>query len=393
MNLLNHWDYFKMKKLLLVLILICYSAPVFSSGKDYDIDFYGYIRFESFYDQTKVTQGDWLLFVPSKDDMPEDNDVFSMTARHTRVGAKIKGPAINENISTRALVEVDFAGGFPNSGTAARQPLLRLRHAWAEIYTDFWNLKFGQDWALIAGPFPNTASFVVGASKGNLWQRYPQICFSIKPEPVTISVSINRPMAGNVKYDDFAMGDLDPVLDGEITGMPWFMGKVAYASDHLGFSASGHYGTEDVTDLLGKTHNINSYSVNADATVKLGGLSLTVKGFYGENLNSFLGGILQGYTRDSLTATSLPSMGGWANIAYKINDTWAVSAGGGLDDPDDDQLSAGMRSMNQWLFGNVSYSPIEPLVFMLEAQHLTTSYIDKQDGKNLRLQFLTYYKF
>ena len=382
-----------MKKILIILLILNITGNAAAQEEDFQFDLYGFVRLESIYDQTKVAQGDWYLFVPSADDQDEDNDVFSMNARHTRIGVKMAGPSITDNIKTRGLIEVDFAGGFPNSATAARQPVLRLRHAWAEVYSELWSLRLGQDWALISGPFPNTANFVVGAGKGNLWMRYPQIKFTINPDPFKFAFSINRPMAGNEKYNAFAGGDFDPVLDGELTGMPWYMGRAYFNSDHFAMSVAGHYGTEDIKDLSATIHNKASYSMSGDATVKYARFTFTAKGFYGENLNSFLGGVFQGFTRDSSTVGNIPSVGGWANLKYRFSDNWHAVIGGGFDDPDDEVLGPGMRAANEVIWGNVCYSPVKPLQFILEGSRLTTKYIDKAAGTNLRIHFLTCYKF
>lgn len=354
---------------------------------------YGFVKFEAIYDNTEVAQGDWYLYVKPGNSPQAEQDVFTMNARHTRFGLKFDGPALKNDGKVQGLIEVDFAGGFPNSATAARQPILRLRHAWVELNYPKWEARFGQDWALICSPFPNTTSFVVGAGKGNLWMRYPQIAFTLKQDPIKIAFSLNRPMAGNVKYEDYAGGDFDPVDDGERTGLPWLMSRCWVKLGPTTFSVSGHYGQEQINDLTAKPHDVDTYSINVDAVVNQGPFSFTVRGFYGENLNSFFGGVFQGYTRDSTDVRNIASMGGWAQMIYKFNDDWAATLGGGMDDPDDDDLTAGMRSKNDWVFGNVAYTIQKALTLMFECAYLKTSYLQGEAGDNLRFQFVTYYKF
>ena len=71
----------------------------------------------------------------------------------------------------------------------------------------------------------------------------------------------------------------------------------------------------------------------------------------------------------------------------------ALTLGGGIDDPDDEDLNAGGRSRNDWLFGNISYNYTSAVQFMLECDHLKTSYLAGEAGKNLRFMFVTYLKF
>lgn len=386
-----------MKKLILSFLLFC-VIQVVSAGETveskYKVNLYGFVRMEASYDNTEIVKGDWPLFVRPGNSAYMDQSIFTMNARHSRVGLQLGGPEICDNGKVKGQIELDFAGGFPNSSTAARQPILRLRHAWVEIDKPGWAMRFGQDWALISGPFPNTTSFVVGAGKGHLWMRYAQIKYTLKAsETIKMAVSMNRPMAGNVKYEDFAGGDFDPVGDGERSGKPWWMGRIWVNAGPAVLSASGHYGQEQINDLAGIAHDMSTYSMNADVVLSTGPVKWTARGFIGENLNSFFGGIFQGFTSDSSSVTNIASKGGYAQGVYTLNKNWAVTLGGGLDDPDDTDLNSGMRSKNTWLFGNVALNYSKDLIFMLEAERLETAYLDGEAGQNLRLQFVTYLKF
>ena len=383
-----------MKRFFLFLFLIGFCQIAFAeepvTGR-YGASLYGFIKLEAFYDDAQVAQGDWLLFVqPGGGDK---QDVFSMNARHTRLGLRFDGPGFGFNGQVKGLVELDFAGGFPNSSTAARQPNPRLRHAWVELSTPGWEARFGQDWALIAGPFPNTTSFVVGAGKGNLWMRYPQVRFTVKADPVKFAFSFNRPMAGNMKYNDNTGGDFDPVGHGERSGMPWMMARFYLTFGGTTFSVSGHYGNERVQDLGGKEHTLSSFSANADLEAAAGPIALTLRGFVGENLNSFFGGVFQGYVREETAVSNIASRGGWGQLKATFSPEWSATAGAGFDDPDNGDLASGMRSMNRWIFGNLTYAMNDAVSFMLEAEHLKTSCLGLLPGENLRWMFVTYYRF
>ncbi len=392
---------------MLGVMLIGLFVPVALAGEvtsKYDVNFYGFLKFETFYDNSLVKQGDWLLYC-MPDDPNADDKVFSMNARHSRIGFDFTGPA-GDGLDVKAKLEADFAGGFPNSSTAARQPILRLRHAWVQLGNDKWEARFGQDWALIAGPFPNTTSFVVGAGKGNLWMRYPQARFTYKMNPLKMAVSVNRPMAGNIKYNDNTGGDFDMVGDGELSGLPWFMGRVWYTMGATTFSVSGHTGVEKIKDLAGDPHDMTSYSANVDVVTKVGPFAITLRGFMGENLNSFFGGVFQGYVAGANDVTNIASMGGWGQVMYTMNESWKLGVGGGFDDPDEADLAdcdiandKYSRDRNDWFFGNVTYTYNPAVSFMLEGEYLKTSYMDDvsgaavDPGDNLRIMFVTYYKF
>ena len=358
-----------------------------------DFKFYGFIKLESMFDNSEVVKGDWLLYA-NKGNTPQANqNVFTMNARDSRLGMKIGGPTFGKSGKVSGLVEVDFTGGFANSSTAARQPVLNLRHAWLEIANPKWQVRFGQDWALISGPFPNTTSFVVLGGSGNLWMRYPQISATYKSAPMKYSISVNRPIAGNVKYDAYTAGDLDPVDDGEKTGQPWYMGRIWFTKGNHTLSASGHYGQEKINDLSANSHLIDSYSLNADIVSKVGHLNYTARAFYGANLNSFLGGVIQGYVSDSTSVENVESIGGWTQLGYEFNSIWSTTAGFGIDDPKNDNLKTGMRSQNKMIYANVSYKIQKAVELILEAEQMNTSFLNAKEGDDLRFQFASYFRF
>lgn len=306
----------------------------------YPVQLYGFVRMEASYDNTEVAKGDWRLFAQPGNTDYADQSIFTMNARHSHIGLKIGGPNVSQDGNVNGLIEVDFAGWFPNSSTAARQPQLRLRHAWVEINEPGWELRFGQDWTLISWPFPNTTSFVVGAGKGNLWMRCPQIKYTLKKDAFKLALSANRPMAGNIKYEDFVGGDFDPVGDDEQSGLPWFMGRTWLTIGKSSVSLSGHYGQEKIADLAGFGHDKTRYSMNADFVLETGPITWTARGFIGENLNSFFSGVFQGYSSDSRSVTNVASRGGWGQAVYTLNDHWDFTIGGGMDDTDDDALTS-----------------------------------------------------
>lgn len=373
------------------------TAPTPADNKNaiskYDVKIYGFVKLEAIRDNTEVVKGDWLLYANKGGTPQSKQEVFTMNARHSRIGLKMAGPTIGTNGKSNALMEVDFAGGFPNSSTAARQPNIRMRNTWIEMVFPKWEVRFGQDWALTSGPFPNTASFVVLGCAGNLWMNYPQIAFTFKEKPMKFSFSINRPMAGDLKYEDNAAGDLDPVDGGEKTAMPWLMGRSWLTLGKVTASVSGHFGNKKINDLATHGHIVNTYSTNADVTFKIGKFSFTSRGFYGENLNSFLGGINQGYTTDSTSVKNITAGGGWAQLMYDFSDSWAATLGGGLDDPKNADLKAGMRARNEIVYTNVIFKIQKAIELIGEVDYLQTQYIDARTGYNTRVQFASYFRF
>jgi hypothetical protein len=374
------------------------TAPTPADGKTavskYDLKMYGFIKLEAIRDNTEVVRGDLLYYTNKGGTAQARQEVFSMNARQSRLGLKIGGPAIGAKGKANALVEVDFAGGFPNSATAARQPNIRLRSAWVELFYPKWELKFGQDPAIISGPNPNTNSFTTLNCAGNLSMNYSQITFTLKETPMKFAVSITRPMTGDTKYEEYASGDMDPIDTGERTAMPWLMSRVWFTPNkHVTTSVSTHYGTKKINDLSATPHTNSSYSVNGDVVLKFWRLSFTSRGFYGENLNSFYGGINQGFTIDSTSVKNIGSAGGWAQLLYDISDSWATTLGAGIDDPKNADLNSGMRARNEMVFSNVVYKIQKTIELVGEIDFMRTQYLNASTGRNLRFQFASYFRF
>jgi len=380
-----------MKRLVLAISLVALLACSAFAGSPFT--FYGFVRGEAIYDDAEIIKGDWLLYAPSGIDTT-DTKTFTMTGRHSRIGVKLDGGTDDAGRTIKGLIEADFAGGFPNSSTAARQPQLRLRHAWVEwAQPETWAFRVGQDWALISGPFPGTTSFVVGAGKGNLWMRYPQAKLTVNAGPAKVAVSVNRPMAGNVKYNDFTGGDFDPIGDGEKTGLPWYMGRVWLNFGAVGVSASGHLGKESIADGSGDRHDVDTWSAGGDVTFSSGPLALYGRYWVGENLNSFFGGVFQGFTTDANSVTSLPASGGWGQVKYAIGKQLAATVGGGVDQANPAEGITVSREKQNWLFANVAYKVNKQLSYTVEWENLTTVWTGQDDGKVNRLHFVALYKF
>lgn len=422
-----------MKRVLMIalVLLVCLPALALADdckkdckGEGPKLDVYGFARFQAIYFTQEIARGDWMLYAFPDEANVEDRSVLTMNARHSRLGFKWSDGCCKTG-AVSGKIEFDFSGGFAGYGTAARAANVMLRHAWAQYAKDNWAIRFGQDWALIATPFPGTTNFTIGGAMGNLWMRYPQIKFMQKFESgVKWAASVNRPMAGNRAYPNQY---LDPIGDGEYTAMPWMMGRLWVPAGNATISVSGHYGQEQIDDVLGNHHDMDTYSINGDIVLKNGAFSFAARGFYGENLNSFLGGILQGFTRAGVNddgvleasdecVSNVAAMGGWAQVGYKFNEKKSIVIGGGMDDPDEADLLPGMRDRNDWFFAKLSCNVTKTFSTHLGVDYMKTSYMDNyplvenattgeyerditvdlaevDPGSTVRISLMTVYKF
>jgi len=395
-----------MKKLMLVAIILLIALPSAFAGdgkvaSKFDLKFYGYLKLETIYDQKVIAGGDRNFYVYDEasylaNEGEKDNPVYSMNARASRIGVKIGGPELSNGVKVSGLLEIDFEGGFAASSIASTQPQPRLRHAAVMLTGSHWQGVFGQYNALFNGPFPTNTVFDVGAAKGNLWMRFNQIQVSYKTEMFKVAGSINRPRSGGNTHAYFA-GDSDPIHDGELSGLPLVMGRGwLYANDNMTFSVMGHWGQSSVLDQTGTSHDVTSFSVGGDAMFKFGKAKIILRGFMGDDLKRFLGGIFQGVNVGASEVGAVSAVGGWAQGSYQLSKQWGLAAGYGMDDPDDEDLStyANGRALNTWIYYNVTYSPVKDIFFRVGADYLSTEYINDAEAQtNLRLMFVTQYNF
>jgi len=378
----------------LIAILTLAYSPILQADEavegKYKLKVYGLVRLDAHYDNAEVQKGDWMLWANPSTDPRSEQEVFTMTARHSQLGISGVGPMIGDNYQVKSKIELDFAGGFSASSSAALSPQLRLRFAWLSISNPNHEFLFGQDWALISAPFPNMANYMAGAGVGNFWARMAQMRYTYTNKPFSAAIALARPVSAN---NASAGDDLDPIGDGERAGLPFTFGRVWYDFSAVQLSVAGHYGQELVRDIQGNDHTMDSWSAIGTFKVPAGPVVLETKWFIGSNVNTFSGGIFQGVMIDSTTVTNVETIGGWVSLTYNWNDRWSNAGGYSFDDPDDTLLPDGKRGKNSIAWLNVNYKPAKDLRFALEGNLLTTDYVNKASGEAVRVLLLTTYSF
>ncbi|WP_126651165.1 DcaP family trimeric outer membrane transporter [Chryseobacterium aureum] len=143
-----------------------------------NLDFYGFIRNDAFYDtRQNIGAGENLVTLYPKDKLPDIygkdiNNVpkFHMLSVLSRVGINAKGPEVL-GAKTSAILEAEFFGS-----TEAGINELRLRHAYVTFDWDKTQLGIGQYWhpMVILECLPNVVNYGTGAPIFAL-NRNPQI--------------------------------------------------------------------------------------------------------------------------------------------------------------------------------------------------------------------------
>ena len=223
-----------MKKLFFLLLLIStqisYSQE--TKPKETSLEFYGFVRFESFFDSYKgLNAGNDLFFIaPSYAGVDANGKHINQTPTYnfatmaTRLGVRIAGPEIFK-AKTSVNIEADFAGDLGNNPA-----LLRVRQANAVFIWKKSSLLIGQTWH----PFWSGKVFptVAGLNTGSPFQpfnRSPQVRFDYKPSTKLI---LSAAMVGEFQYKSYGFSKIETMTIEKLdifnrnAGIPEMVGNI-----------------------------------------------------------------------------------------------------------------------------------------------------------------------
>jgi hypothetical protein len=155
----------------------------------------------------------------------------------------------------------------------------------------------------------------------------------------------------------------------------------------LSVGLSGHWGKEEYSNT-----EVATWSGNIDASIPLDkGVTLKGEWFIGRNLDALLGGIGQGVRQ--ATMEGIDAKGGWVAAELEPGCGWSLTAGVGLDNPDDQDLANGDLMMNRCIFGNAIYSINKNAKVGVELSSWRTEYVGGPSVDDVRCQFSVIYEF
>lgn len=208
-----------MKKLFFLLLLISTQITHGQDAKpkETSAEFYGFVRFESFFDSYKgLNGGNELFFIAPLYAGKDANEkhinqtpTYNFASMASRLGVRISGPEILK-AKTSANIEADFAGDL-GSNTA----MFRVRQANAVFSWKKSALLVGQTWHPFWGGkvFPT----VTGLNTGSPFQpfnRSPQIRFDYKPSAKLI---LSAAMVSEFQYKSYGFSKIDSMYPKAMT--------------------------------------------------------------------------------------------------------------------------------------------------------------------------------
>jgi hypothetical protein len=359
------------------------------------LQIYGYIKADLSHDTQNSTPGDFTFYVLPEVGGEKDAQTH-LAARESRFGLNLFGPD-SDNWKTLGKIEMDFyGGGNPNSYNP------RIRLAYVDVANaNGLSFRLGQDWDTFCEITSRIVNFGYLADAGALGLRRPQgrvtqeIKFSDSSKLVlkaAIAQTVGQDLDGSGQEDG---ADADwPTAQFNVA-----LHQKLWTEKAARIGVSGHYGVETVDGvdsnkvvIASDTKDYDSWSVQGNLYMpvcKMWAVQGTL--WQGANLDTYYGGIGQGV--NVALDKEITAVGGFAQVLFDPTDKWSFSVGYAVDNPDDEDLSAGNRSKNEQILANAFYKITAALTAMAEYTHMVTDYKDQADATNDRVQVAMKYTF
>jgi hypothetical protein len=362
---------------------------------DFTITPYGYLWGAMTYETERSNNGDYTYYVYSAQAPEQVGPTFHVDAKSTRIGLDVLGPRIAclNCAQSGGKVEFDFQGASAqeNKGTVL------LRHAYWEVKDEEFRLLAGQTWDVISPLYPNTIMYTVYWGAGNIGYRRAQFraerYFSCSD---CLLWTVQGSVDGNIISDTTPAGVI-----GDQSSWPIVEGRTALTIGPRGknctpivLGVSGHVGEQrfKYTAAPAQIMYAKTWSFNVDLKAPINE-RLGFQGEYqiGEDLNTFQGGILQGY--NFTLRKSIYDTGGWLEVWYYWTPQWHSHVGYCIDSPLVDDIPAGGRTYNSAYFGNLLYDVTKQFTCGLEVGQWRTLYKGLEPGESTRIEFMARYGF
>ena len=375
---------------------------------------YGYLTFEAVHNTQKTEvdiYSDWVL--PRSRDRRNSGHQTSFSMNDSILGFNFDAPELQNGWKMYGKFEFDLAGDHAND------PAFHFRHLYFAMDNEQsgWNILFGQTWHLWKMVTPNEIDGAWLEQCCHPYRRSPQVRVTKKftfDDDSTLELR-----AGIVKNGNGMGGDRDDDDNQDNSASAWALieGAVVYerkaAWEDSGrkwlVGLGGMYGRDrshrptavnvqgEFTAWDGDLDEYNTDMVMLAAQVPfLEKLTFTGQIFAGENLGGVQAGIGQrvGFSDINKKGREVSTVGGFADLRYDLNDTWAFSAGYGFDDPvDSEAKDADGRIFNGRAYLAAFYQFNANLHFGVEYAHLTTKYYGDGTADDERFQFTAFYDF
>lgn len=371
----------------------------------------GFMRGDATYNLGRVFMIDSPMFAFPESATEYREKSLSFSARFSRLKFTALAPEVS-GFTPYGVIEADFYGNLPDSGTSIRQSQFRMRLAYAALKNKNFDIRFGNDWMVAAPNFASALEPFNLWGQGNLWMRYPQISVRSAFELSTgLKVHVEASVGQNMGGDSPRNTVIPQGGIGESTGLPVVQGRAGVSFKNSDFhvvigasaswqklklsqhgdatTAAAFEGSDDdeQTAYFIAADLMASFKINQDITA-------TVTGEYytGQGTAMYWGAILVGpvnitdTTAGAGVANIVRSTGFFADLKMTLPMNFGFFAGLGMDNVKEEDVADGTRISNTMIYGGFNYSFKSDnktwLILGAGASMLTTEFkASTEDGK------------
>jgi hypothetical protein len=370
------------------------SQTKVESSSKYRVRLSGIVLFNTYINRGSVENQDFPELATPRSALSSDG-TFGASFRQSQIGLEGFGPII-AGARTSANVQFDFAGGFSDAPNGVSFGIVRLRTGTVRFDWDSTSVIVGQDSLFLAPLSPTsiaTLAIPAFAYSGNLWSWTPQVRVE---HHFTLADNSSLLLQGGIL--DALSGETPPSEYyrypswGENSGQPAYATRLAWTQNVNGQSIIGGVGGYYSRQDWGFGRSIDAWAGTADLTLPLGNrFEFTGQFYRGRATGGLGGGIAQTvlwngpFTNPATEVYGLDSIGGWAQLKYKVTSKLQFNGAFGQDNPFAGEMrqNGGSQpyypsplSKNQSAMVNFLYQPKSDIVFSLEYRRLKTFTLD-----------------
>ncbi|MBU1496121.1 hypothetical protein KKF34_04510 [Myxococcota bacterium] len=355
-----------------------------ASQSGWKLSINGFMRGDATYNLGRVFMIDSPMFAHPESATEFREKSLSFSARFSRLKFTATAPEVS-GFTPYGVIEGDFYGNLPDSGTSIRQSQFRMRLAYAALKNKNFDIRFGNDWMVAAPNFANALEPFNLWGQGNLWMRYPQISVRSAFELSTgLKLHIEGSVGQNMGNDSPRSTVIPQGGIGESTGLPVVQGRAGVSFKNadmhvvVGGSASwqklklsehgdattaaAFEGSDDdeQTAYFIAADLMASLKINKDITA-----TVTAEFYKGQGAAMYWGAILMGPVNITDTTTAgagvaniVRSTGFFADLKVTLPLNFTFFAGLGMDKVKEEDVpdTTTSRISNTMIYGGFNYS-------------------------------------
>lgn len=379
------------------------------------LEFYGSLRVDTIFNDARFNDNQLAVRVLSSTPLGVASannvqDDLTIHGRLTRLGMNFNAGKVESlwDASLTGNLEMDFYGG--DAGGAGGLPsdsrnLPRMRRAVMKLSWDNAAFSAGQDWDVIAPLNPAVNADMVMWNAGNLGDRRPMLRgdFWTESGDFKLTATAALGLTGAITNIQTSAAAAGGISSGEISSIPQIQGRLGAefkwntlsggeGKQAIKLGAWSHYAREKADTAIAGRTMWTAYSLGMDLFLPLydAKLSLSGEAFTGKNLADVRGGIGQGINAG--TGDEIMSRGGWAQLNYKLDDTFTFHLGYSVDDPVARDLAADAVAGNNIAYLAAIASFGKAVTVGAEWQEWVTHY-QGPSGKGEATRFRIYFAY